>query len=831
MDSSRIQLAAVDGNVALSDVQEHNEVDHWEPHKEHPFILEQAAKIFMPAFNGQDHRLLADIEASPTDESGDAGEARSISATTNSSLVQIAKRQLAGRAQESSEFDCKVCRWTVRYLLDACCEYDDTTQKVRCDPHSDRCEQTATLGKMAENVKDKSLGNQMMRECFDGWHYGSVNRPCLVTDRWTSLRRIWGDLSQLGSILSMLQRTYNAMDNLSCKMGFVKMGNPMSVLLQQSTFDEICYEMVTETFNCWTRPKLPKGLTKIANTLNIRRQRNKFCDSFGYTKKRGGWGVTKMLNSLDTPWKTWHACPKPLRAGESPPPFAKEEEAVQTAATQEADAEALPSSSFAAPCGPDGRCPPDAQEEVVEDASPLGFPEAELQWTHDDLVTGVPGRWHVALDDLYINSGLTKVLDENDIFLHEDLASALAQKDETGRSMSSKLLNEELLIFLYERAHNGNPERWWFENVPSQTKDMLEAVYNEDKWFFGAGKIGGSLQQMQKIGWSSGALANAGGTGFLYADKEDRETVRHKIEHYQNDYHCSLAGIAMEPPCERGMSEAQCTDIAVNHYKSYNQFFYRKLRPGTRRFLCYSQNAAECAQVDSDKRTSQTLISPADSRVVVFPTFTPHNMNLWVKGEVFKLRNIVELPEQTYKYYDDGIVLIFRLAPQDYHRFHFPIDGTIKDFKHYPGNYYSVNPIAVADEGHYAKGGRNTTDQASTSTPVFTTNKRMHVLIDSGEENFGCALFISVGATNVASVIHTSYVGQKVVRGMEHGYMAFGGSTVIAVLRKDVLDLDEDLTRMSAIPVETMLRMGDHVGDRKPRGPKSLDYSAISPCR
>ena len=45
--------------------------------------------------------------------------------------------------------------------------------------------------------------------------------------------------------------------------------------------------------------------------------------------------------------------------------------------------------------------------------------------------------------------------------------------------------------------------------------------------------------------------------------------------------------------------------------------------------------------------------------------------------------------------YDGGSMLIIRLAPVDYHRFHFPADGIIGTSTKIDGHYYSVSPLAL----------------------------------------------------------------------------------------------------------------------------------------
>ena len=79
---------------------------------------------------------------------------------------------------------------------------------------------------------------------------------------------------------------------------------------------------------------------------------------------------------------------------------------------------------------------------------------------------------------------------------------------------------------------------------------------------------------------------------------------------------------------------------------------------------------------------------------------------------------------------------------QDYHRFHFPISGTLASITDVRGKLYTVNPIAVS----------------SSFANVFTENKRAVCLIDSPE--FGQVAFIAIGATMVRQTAVCAWCGR-----------------------------------------------------------------------
>lgn len=150
----------------------------------------------------------------------------------------------------------------------------------------------------------------------------------------------------------------------------------------------------------------------------------------------------------------------------------------------------------------------------------------------------------------------------------------------------------------------------------------------------------------------------------------------------------------------------------------------------------------------------------------------------------------------------NGSLVIFRLAPQDYHRFHVPVSGTIEKFVDIPGCLYTVNPIAVNSK--YCN--------------VFTENKRVVSIISTRE--FGKVAFVAIGATMVGSITFTKKKGDYVRKGDEFGYFSFGGSTVICVFEKDSIEIDVDLLANSARSLETLVAVGMTLGVSKKKHPE-----------
>ncbi|XVF44714.1 hypothetical protein PTKIN_Ptkin02bG0146200 [Pterospermum kingtungense] len=219
----------------------------------------------------------------------------------------------------------------------------------------------------------------------------------------------------------------------------------------------------------------------------------------------------------------------------------------------------------------------------------------------------------------------------------------------------------------------------------------------------------------------------------------------------------------------------------LEHFKTFNEFFVRELKPGAR----------PIAYMERD----DVAVCAADSRLMAFKS-VQDSLRFWIKGRKFSIQGLLG-KEICSNAFVDGTMVIFRLAPQDYHRFHFPVSGTIEQFVNIPGCLYTVNPIAVNSK--YCN--------------VFTENKRVVSIISTSE--FGKVAFVAIGATMVGSITFVKKEGDIVKKGDEFGYFSFGGSTVICVFEKDAIEIDDDLLANSGRSLETLVSVGMTLGVSK----------------
>lgn len=211
----------------------------------------------------------------------------------------------------------------------------------------------------------------------------------------------------------------------------------------------------------------------------------------------------------------------------------------------------------------------------------------------------------------------------------------------------------------------------------------------------------------------------------------------------------------------------------VEEFKNFNEFFYRALKP----------NARPCSAPDNP----HIIVSPADCRSVVFNTIDAAT-KIWIKGREFSVKRLLgdAYPEDASRY-ENGSLGIFRLAPQDYHRFHVPVDGILRKPKLIEGEYYTVNPMAI----------RSALD-------VYGENVRVICPIDT--EHHGRVMVVCVGAMMVGSTVITRNEGDDVKRAEELGYFKFGGSTIVVLFEPGKMVYDDDLVDNSKSALETLVR-------------------------
>ncbi len=251
----------------------------------------------------------------------------------------------------------------------------------------------------------------------------------------------------------------------------------------------------------------------------------------------------------------------------------------------------------------------------------------------------------------------------------------------------------------------------------------------------------------------------------LYGSLQKRPASREKIKPFIEKYKIDTSEFLLDP----------------GQFLSFNDFFIRKLKPEARP-ISMEENVA---------------VIPADGRYYFYQNMS-QTEGFVVKDQKFNLSNLLK-DEALAREYTNGTLVMARLCPTDYHRFHFPCDCVPGPTRYINGWLYSVNPIAIKKDIH-----------------IFTQNKRCLCILDS--KHFGKVLFLEIGATNVGSIHETYQPNRFYPRGVEKGYFSFGASALIILFEPGKISLDADLVDATKQGFEVRCLMGQSLG----RGDASL---------
>jgi len=213
----------------------------------------------------------------------------------------------------------------------------------------------------------------------------------------------------------------------------------------------------------------------------------------------------------------------------------------------------------------------------------------------------------------------------------------------------------------------------------------------------------------------------------------------------------------------------------LEEYRTFNEFFVRKLKP----------DARPC---DPDPKV---LSAPADARYFVFDDIS-ETTRFKIKGLSLSAAELLGCDAAAAAEFANGVALVARLCPADYHRYHYPASGWTLDRWAVPGRLDSVNPVVLA-RGIRALAG----------------NRRRVVILDL--DRFGRTAFVEIGAFGVEAIVQT-HTADSFAKMDEKGYFAFGASSIVVLMQANALRWDDDLREQTEAGRETFVRAGDQLG-------------------
>lgn len=216
-------------------------------------------------------------------------------------------------------------------------------------------------------------------------------------------------------------------------------------------------------------------------------------------------------------------------------------------------------------------------------------------------------------------------------------------------------------------------------------------------------------------------------------------------------------------------------DCVKKKYRNFNEFF-------TRKRVCYI-----------DRTEEGELPAIADSKLTAYRL--SEDCRFSIKNSNYSVAELLEDADYAERF-RDGYCLVFRLTPDNYHRYVYPDSGTQETTKKIKGILHTVNPIS-----------------ADKSVNVYVRNSRQWTVLHT--EHFGEIVQIEVGAMLVGKIRnHYMHGGAYFSKLDEKGYFEYGGSTVALLIPAGVVEIDEDILEYSQQGIETRVVIGERIGKK-----------------
>jgi phosphatidylserine decarboxylase precursor len=218
--------------------------------------------------------------------------------------------------------------------------------------------------------------------------------------------------------------------------------------------------------------------------------------------------------------------------------------------------------------------------------------------------------------------------------------------------------------------------------------------------------------------------------------------------------------------------------ISPSGWLTFNQFFAREMRPGKRPIAA--------------PRDDTVVVSPADA---VFMGQHPidEDSTIAVKSAKWAIADL--LADSPYAdEFRGGTYAHSFLYVDDYHRYHVPVSGIVREVRNISGRVYL--DVQKNEDGTF--------DIIDGDTYQFNQERGL-IVIDSPE--VGLVAVLPIGMAYVSSVNLTPEVGAELRKGDEFGFFLFGGSDIVMVFQKDAVELDAE--------VGTKYLQGQRIGQKR----------------
>ncbi len=196
-------------------------------------------------------------------------------------------------------------------------------------------------------------------------------------------------------------------------------------------------------------------------------------------------------------------------------------------------------------------------------------------------------------------------------------------------------------------------------------------------------------------------------------------------------------------------------------FKSWNDFFIRQFKPGERPI--------------SSPNDDKVIVSACEAAPFSLSSNVQKRDTFWIKGQPYSLEHM--LKGHHVDYYIGGTVYQAYLSAENYHRWHSPINGTVKEIHLIDGTYYAE----AASEGFDPAGPNDSQGY------IAHVAARALIFIESNDPNLGMICVMPIGMAEVSSCVVAVKPGQKIKKGEQIGYFQFGGSTHCILFKKGAI--------------------------------------------
>lgn len=335
---------------------------------------------------------------------------------------------------------------------------------------------------------------------------------------------------------------------------------------------------------------------------------------------------------------------------------------------------------------------------------------------------------------------------------------------------------KKTIDLMFENVHelpNGNPNPWKNKSV-----EDLYSFLNE--WFYFLPNTHNGLDRILKF------------TFLYYKNPDGMKFVLSEPGLSWTNLFIEERGKFMDSPESAKVIEEWLGDNSLKNedfvlpeegFKSFNEFFTRDLKPGTR-------------PID-DATDESILVSPADGIINMIANELELDTEIPTKGRMtMNLNSLLDNSKYAENFIGGSALAIF-LMPDNYHHYHSPTTGKIVESNESVGNRLFGMPdmLDMINNGNV---GYNK------DYSVFEDFKHGYFIIET--DNFGFIAMIPIGLQTVGSVVFkndykkiNSNNPKQIYKGEKLGHFEYGGSTVLLIFEKG---------KLSSLTVEQGQRIG-----------------------